>query len=117
MKRVATLTLILFAIVATTAYAGLWGSIKGAALGQIAQATVGGIFFLLSIFLGAKVLRFKQVAQEAIDVVFAIRDATAADSPGGKSITKAEIDGIISEVSELGIAGLAAFGKSQPSTP
>lgn len=93
------------------ASAGLWGDIKGAVLSQVAQAAVAAVFFVLAIFFGVKVAKWKKVAQEGMDVAVAVYQATQDSSDGGKTVTKAEIEGILKEAGEFGVAILEAFGK------
>ncbi len=93
-----------------SAHAGIWDKFKDVAIDKVAGAVISGVFFLLSLFLGARVFKWKKIATEGKDVTVAIYTSTREDSPGGPSITGIEVDRIIAEAGEFGVAVVEAVG-------
>ena len=116
MKRITSIFLFTFLILVlfvTSCYAGIWGDIKSGAIDQIAYAVVAGLFFILTIFLGVKVKKWKKVAQEGVDVALAFHAAIQPDSPGGKKIIREEFKNILQKGGKFGVSVMAAIGIKQ----
>ena len=100
--------LIAMFIIVPLAEAGILDTIKGAiaedALKMAASALLGGIG-VFSVF----VRRWNKAAMEAVDVLLAVKKAVGEKSEGGKQITKAEMDNIIQEATQMGSAIATAY--------
>ncbi len=71
---------------------------------------IGGMFFVLSIFFGAKVMKYQRMVNEGKDVAIAVYRSTRKHSPGGATITGEEFDTILKESGEFGTAVIEAVG-------
>ncbi len=109
-KTLFTLFIMLF-VFSGLAYAGIWDKFTDIAVDKIATVVVSGIFVLLSAFLGKKVLKYKAMANEAMDFMKWLYDSTRPGSPGGAKITGKELEDGLKEAGEFGVAVLAAIGK------
>lgn len=89
--------IMLFLVLAVPARAGILSSITDAGTDVLVNAALTAAFALLATFLGAKVIKWKNIAKDGIYVLLEIRSAVAKSSDGGKVITTAELDKIIAK--------------------
>lgn len=116
MKRITVFFLLaVFAVVfiATPAYAGVWGWFTNIAFDKLASAVIAGIFALLSMFLGTKVMKLHKVATEGKDFGIWLYNSTRESSPGGAKITGDELEKGLKEFGEFGVAIINAVKNKQ----
>ena len=100
-------------LIATAAYAGVWDRFTDIAFDKLFGVVITGVFALLSMFLGSKVLKYRQIATEGKDFGVWVYEATRENSPGGAKITGAELDVGLKEFGELSVAIAAIVAKKQ----
>ena len=101
-------------VIPVEAYAGIGDWLEEKAVVNSLGWIISGVFFLLSLFLGTSVLRFKRSAHEFKDICVEIYRSRKPDSEGGTKITGNELDRIMKEAGEFGnaIIETVAFRKS-----
>ena len=97
--------------IAGTAHAGIFDRFQNVAIDKLISAGIAGIFFVLSAFLGAKILKYKKLTSKGKDFILWVYESTRPDSPGGAKITGDEIDKGLPIAGELGAAALEAFAQ------
>jgi len=102
MKAVRTFAIAIFTIFLFTGicYAGIFGTVTGYIKGEALSLIIGGIIGALGMF-GASYKLWGQAVKELGECVWSIYSATRATSNGGKEITKAEMEKIIKEATEI----------------
>lgn len=116
MKRFAILFLLAVltvAVFAAPVYAGVWGWFTNIAFDKLFGAVIAGIFALLSMFLGTKILKWRKVATEGKDFGIWLYNSTRESSPGGAKITGDELDDGLKEAGEFGVAIIEAVKKKE----
>jgi len=108
MKKAFLVFLILLAI-PVVAYAGVFSKFTDMALENITGYVIAGVFFILSAILGSYVSRYKKMAQELKDVIFAVSRSMDEDSPGGKKLTEDEVKKILKEIGEFGVEAVSVY--------
>lgn len=90
-------------LIATVTHAGIFGKItKILSVEKILGLAVSGTFGLLGLKFGAsKVIKWRKLTTEGVDVDVAIYKSTKPSSPGGAQITGEEIDKILKEGGEF----------------
>jgi len=100
------LTLILMG--ATTAYAGVFGTVTGYIKGEALSIIIGGAIGALGM-LGVSYKLWGKAVRELGECVWKLYSATRPTSPGGREITKAEMEAIIKEAAQVYPAVRAAI--------
>ncbi len=81
-------------------YAGILGTVTGYIKGEALSIIIGGILGALGMF-GISYKLWGQAAKELGECLYQIYAATRKTSNGGKEITKAEMEKIIKEATEI----------------
>jgi drug/metabolite transporter (DMT)-like permease len=100
MKKTLLLTLAMFTLTAGLAHAGALNAITGYIKGEALSLVIGGIIGALGAF-GASYKLWGKAVKELGDFIWAVYSATRPNSNAGKEITKAEMEKIIKEASEI----------------
>ncbi len=102
MKTVRTFifTISTMLLTSTLCYAGILGTVTGYVKGEAISIIIGGIIGALGMF-GVSYKLWGRAVKELGDCVWSIYSATRTTSNGGKEITKAEMEKIIKEASEI----------------
>jgi len=92
MKRinVFSATLLMVILFASVAYAGIGETIKDFLVDQAAAAIIAGVFTVLSLFFGAKVLKFRSLIINLVEAFNKYSRAREIDSAGGDKVTPEE---------------------------
>jgi len=109
------LVALIILLLASTAHAGVVGSIKGWISANALTGALAAIFALIATFAGGTavgkiLLRAKLPIYELKDIAVRIHAARRPSSPGGRNITTQEKDAILAEVDQLIIAIITALG-------
>jgi len=107
--------LLMLMVFATCAYAGIYGTVAGYIKGEAVSLIIGAAIGSLGIF-GLSYKLWGQAVRELGECLYQIYAATRATSNGGKEITKAEMEKIIKEATEVypAVAAAIASHKSKP---
>lgn len=108
MKRTITIFILLTLCVSTIAYAGIWGTVTGFVKTEALSLLIGAGLGALGM-LGLSYKLWGQAVKELGECVWSIYKATRPDSPGGKSINKAEMEKILKDAAEIYPAVSAAI--------
>ena len=110
MKRflVLLLTLSVGFIFATVALAGIWGTVTGFIKAEAVSILIGAGIGALGM-LGVSYKLWGVAARELGECIWSIYEATRPDSPGGKSVTKKEMQKIIDNGQDIYPAVVAAI--------
>ena len=72
---------------------------------------------VVSLFLGGKVLRYKNLIKQFLEVGIKYRQITREGSPGGKRMTKEEKSEFVDEILDVIQAGGALFASRKSNKP
>lgn len=89
-------------LLAVPAYAGALDRFKDVSAGMLVSIGFNAVFGLITLFVGSKAKRFKQMAKEGIDCGVWLIESTSAKSDGGRQITQKELETGVKEFGEFG---------------
>ena len=102
MKRLTVILLIAMGVFfyTTIAFGGIWGTITGTIKAEAVSLIIGAAVGTLGM-LGVAYKLWGQAVRELGECIWSIYKATRPNSPGGRSIDKAEMAKIISDAAEV----------------
>ena len=98
---------VLMVVLATQAFAGVFGAIKGFVTSSAIHGAITAFFAILAVIFGASILNFKNPVIMMYEAYCEYRDAKLKDSQGGEKVTREEWDKIFTKIGNAVMALLA----------